>query len=575
MKDDFNMERRLMLAFLLSGLLLLLLVPLINRHAQPASPAPSAPAARPLPHAAAGAAAPAQPSAHARPLTPAAKPAPAETIVSQAARHYSVTTPVYRIEFSNRGASVRSWVLTRYTDQQLHPLDLVNPRFAARHGYPFQFEVPGHPALTGKLAGALFHTVLTRLPNGHTRLDFTWAQNGWFAEKILDFGRGYQLRARAVVRRQGRPVLAGLLWPGAFADSSLENSHITERIFVRDGGLKKWDPSQVANHSTYAADLQFAGLENKYFALAFFPPAHQPLRLTRLKTLYHPVLWKSGRPQTAPKPVNTLGLGVAAAGWLRVFVGPKRLQLLHRVAPHLSAIVHFGWFGFAAKPLFLWMRWTYNHWIHNYGWVILFVTFVITMIMFPFRLTAQKTQVKMIALQPRIKALNDKMRKLPLKDPKRQQMQQEMMKMYQEEGVNPLGGCLPMLIPLPLIYAFYEVLETSIELRHAPFLGYLHDLSARDPYFILPLLLVASQFWFMSMVPMMAGTDPMQAKIMRYGMPLFMGYIFFLMPSGVDLYYLGSNLINVGQQYVINRRYAPVKPAAPAAKGKKALARKK
>ncbi len=572
MKDDFNMERRLMLAFLLSGLLLLLLVPLINHPTQPAPP--SAPAARrPVRRSAAGPAAP-QPAAKTRPV-PAAKPALAEAIMAHAPRHYVISTPVYRIEFSNRGASVRSWILTRYTDQRLHPLDLVNPRFAARHGYPFQFTVPGHPALAGRLADALFHAVLTRLPDGHTRLDFTWSQNGWFAEKILNFGQGYLLHAQAMVRRQGRPVLAGLVWPGAFADSSLINSHITERIFVRDGSLKKWEPGQVANHSTDTAQLQFAGLENKYFALAFFPPAHQPLRLTRLKTEYHPLIWKSGKAQIAPKPVNTLGLGVAAAGRLRIFVGPKRLQLLHRVAPHLSSIVHFGWFGFAAKPLFLWMRWTYNHWIHNYGWVILFVTFVITMIMFPFRLTAQKTQVKMIALQPRIKAINDKMRKLPLKDPKRQQMQQEMMKLYQEEGVNPLGGCLPMLIPLPLIYAFYEVLETSIELRHAPFLGYLRDLSARDPYFILPVLLVISQFWFMALVPMMAGTDPMQAKIMRYGMPLFMGYIFFLMPSGVDLYYLGSNLINVGQQYLINRRYAPVKSAAPAARGKKTIVRRK
>ncbi len=559
MNDDFNMERRLMLAFLLSAVLMILL---LRPWSNPKTAPQAKPAAKPAVAASAGplASAPAKAKAAVKPAQAAAAP-----IAASHAERVTVNTPVYRLEFSNRGASARSWILSRYTDQYWHPLDLVDAKFSQRHGYPFEFW-SADAGLRKQLAQALYQVKLSQLSGGRQQLTFRWAGNGWSAVKRFEFGRGYEFQVSTELTHNGQAQPHGLAWPGAFASSSAENDFVTERIFARQPGkLLKWEPKNIAGISSPLREgYEYAGLENKYFALAFLPNNTPEIELTRMKTSYHPLVMSHGR-EIAGKPAETLGVAIGGSPQWRVFIGPKRLALLGRVAPHLSELVHFGWFGFAAKPLFLWMRWTYEHIVHNYGWVILIVTFVITMIMYPFRLKAQKTQVKMIALQPRIKSINDRMKKLPLKDPRRMQLQQEMMKLYQEEGINPLGGCLPMLIPLPLIYAFYEVLETSIELRHAPWLFYYHDLSARDPYLIMPILLVATQFWFMALVPMAAGQDQMQARLMKWIMPLGMGYIFFFLPTGVNLYYLGSTLIMVSQQYVINRHYAPLKGAAPAA----------
>jgi YidC/Oxa1 family membrane protein insertase len=165
-----------------------------------------------------------------------------------------------------------------------------------------------------------------------------------------------------------------------------------------------------------------------------------------------------------------------------------------------------------------------------------------------------------------------------MRDPRRQEAQSEVMKLYSEHGANPLGGCLPMLIQLPLIYAFWRVLEYAIELRHAPWIGYIHDLSAKDPLYILPVGLVVVQFFSMQFMPTSPGTDPRQMKMMKWLMPVFMGYIFFYLPSGVNLYYLFSMAIGIGQQVVANRTYndaAVAKVAAiEAGKKKKAISSK-
>ncbi|MGH9482344.1 MAG: YidC/Oxa1 family insertase periplasmic-domain containing protein, partial [Terriglobales bacterium] len=281
------------------------------------------------------------------------------------------------------------------------------------------------------------------------------------------------------------------------------------------------------------------------------------LTVTTLKTSYRPRLEDASGNVTADKDVDTVGLALATgtANDTRLFVGPKKIDLLKSVDPGLRGLVDFGWFTFIAEPLFLWMNWTYVHWIHNYGWAILFLTFVITMATFPLKMKAQKSQAKMMVIQPKMNALNAKMKRYGVRDPRRQEVQAELMKLYGDHGVNPLGGCLPMLIQLPLIYAFWRVLDYAIELRHAPWIGYIHDLSAKDPYFALPLLVVVTQFFMSAIMPTMPGQDPRQAKLMKWMMPIMVGWFFFYLPAGVNLYYLGYNAISTGQQWVANRTY--------------------
>ncbi|HZP16549.1 MAG TPA: membrane protein insertase YidC, partial [Terriglobales bacterium] len=242
----------------------------------------------------------------------------------------------------------------------------------------------------------------------------------------------------------------------------------------------------------------------------------------------------------------------------RLFVGPKALDVLESVsvpavsgaAKDLRGVLNFGTFGFIARPLFLWLRWT-NKYIHNWGWSIVIQTLIITVALLPLRINQMKSALKMQRVQPQMKAIQEKYKKYSMRDPRKQEMQREMSELYKREGVNPVGGCLPLLIQLPFLYAYYRMLSVAIELRQAHWL-WIHDLSARDPYFVLPAVMVISMFIMQKMTPQ-AGMDPAQQRMMNIMMPAMMGFIFFNLPAGLNLYYAESNLIMIGQQAIMNR----------------------
>lgn len=585
--QDPNFERRLILAFALSVLLFVLVMPFLAKK----SPAPPAPARKPAPvvtapaqsSAAPAPIAPSTPSAAPAPAKPAA-PAPRTPVIGAATEAQTVVdTPVFRVTFSNRGADVRSWILTQYKDELGKPLDTVDASFSSQFGYPLAFWVPDS-GLRRQLDDALYQVNKTTAPNGDQTITFTWSNGSLEATKKITFNSTYVAEIQSSLTRDGQPIEAALAWQGGFGDRAVPGDFKTEQYFQQSGsGVETTKVSKVTNDATHQGQYDFAGIEDQYFAMAFLPQNNVPLTITTFNNSYQPRLTDATGNTITNEKVATIGLAIStgAKNDTRLFVGPKKAQLLAGIDPALREIVNFGWFSFIAYPLFLWMNWTYVHWIPNYGWAILFLTFVITMAFFPLKMKAQKSMAKMMAIQPQINGLNAKMKKYGLRDPRRQEVQSEIMKLYSEHGVNPLGGCLPMLVTLPLIYAFYDVLEYAIELRHAPWIGYIHDLSARDPYFILPLVVVVTQFLTIQLTPMTPGQDPRQAKMMKWMMPIFMGWFFFYLPAGVNLYYLGYNIVSTGQQWVANKTYNDAAVAAVAAKnaaksgGGKAAANKK
>jgi YidC/Oxa1 family membrane protein insertase len=260
------------------------------------------------------------------------------------------------------------------------------------------------------------------------------------------------------------------------------------------------------------------------------------------------------------RPVDLLGVAAGHPGESseRVFVGPKSLDVLESVkVPAISgaekdlrAMVDFGWFGVIARPLFIWLRWTYGY-VHNWGWSIVLQTIIITLALLPLRITQMKSALKMQRVQPQMKAIQEKYKKYGMRDPRKQDMQKEIGELYKREGVNPVGGCLPLLIQMPFLIAYYKMLGAAIDLRQAHWL-WIHDLSARDPYFILPAIMVISMFVMQKMTPQ-AGMDPAQQRMMTVMMPLMMGFIFFNLAAGLNLYYALSNVIMIVQQAVMNR----------------------
>jgi YidC/Oxa1 family membrane protein insertase len=197
------------------------------------------------------------------------------------------------------------------------------------------------------------------------------------------------------------------------------------------------------------------------------------------------------------------------------------------------------------------MRFLYERVVPNWGWSILLLTLVINLAMLPTRFQMMKSSVKMQRIQPKMDAIKAKYAKYKATDPRKRDQQKEMFDLQKSEGVNMFGGCLPMLISYPLLYAFYEVLENVIELRHAHWL-WLSDLSAPDPLYLLPIFVIVSMFLMQYMTPS-PGMDPKQQKIMAFAMPAVFGFMMIHYGAGLSLYWAGSNFISVGQQYVINR----------------------
>jgi YidC/Oxa1 family membrane protein insertase len=213
-------------------------------------------------------------------------------------------------------------------------------------------------------------------------------------------------------------------------------------------------------------------------------------------------------------------------------------------------MINFGWFTIIARPLFIWLRWM-NQFVHNWGWSIVLQTIVITIALLPLRFYQLKSALKMQRVQPQMKAIQEKYKKYSMRDPRKQEMNKEIADLYKRENVNPASGCLPLLIQMPFFIAYYKVLSTAIDLRQAHWL-WIRDLSAADPYFILTALVVVS-FWITQKMTPQAGMDPAQQRMMNIMMPLMMGFFFFRMPAGLNLYYALSNVIMILQTWVMNR----------------------
>ena len=241
-----------------------------------------------------------------------------------------------------------------------------------------------------------------------------------------------------------------------------------------------------------------------------------------------------------------------------MFVGPKDLDLLSETDKRLVSLVDWGWFGWIGRPLFAALQWLDSHLVHSWGWSIIILTIVINMALIPLKLTSMKSMKKMQTLQPEIQRINDKYKGVGFNDPKKQDQNKEVMDLYNKHGVNPAGGCVPMLLQFPFFIGFYKVLNVATELRGTPWF-WVKDLSQPEtiPIRILPLLMIGSQFYLQKMTPT-SGMDPTQARMMLL-MPLMMGFLFYNASSGLVLYWLTGNLVGIGQQLLFNK----IMPASP------------
>lgn len=250
-------------------------------------------------------------------------------------------------------------------------------------------------------------------------------------------------------------------------------------------------------------------------------------------------------------PMEAIEPGAVATVSTRLYSGPQEQDKLEAVAPGLDLVVDYGWLTVIAAPLFWVLSW-FHKLTGNWGWAIILVTIAIKAIFFPLSAASYKSMAKMRVLGPRLKRMKE------MYGDDKAKMQQEMMNLYRTEKINPLGGCLPILVQIPVFIALYWVLLGSVEMRHAPWLGWIQDLSAKDPYFILPVIMGVSMLIQMKLNP--TPPDPIQAKVMM-GMPIIFTFMFLWFPSGLVLYWVVNNTLSIAQQWQITRMIESAKSA--------------
>ncbi len=505
----------------------------------------------------------AQPNAMQGAMQMPANAAPASKIPvvqATAEKNVVVESGLYRVELSNHGGVVRSWKLKKYFDDQKppRPLDLVNSDVAQELGWPLSLMFSDAQLETQANSALYDMTPDSGDLNAPAEINFHYSDGHLEVTKRLKFTEDYQISIDVSASLDGKQLSPAIAWRGGFGDKAVYKASQLVTVFYKQSDnltLLQYKKLGAAGNQIQPAQqfgpMQFTGIMDQFFAATFIPNG------TDLG-LWHWTQWHhfTVNDQPASEPEAEIAVGAAASGPVkaRVFVGPKDLALLGKVQPSLEGLINFGWFQVIGKPLLFALQWLHRY-IPNWGWAIVALTLVINLAVFPLKMKSWRSMQQMQKIAPEMKQITEKYKKYSMTDPRKKGQQDEMAELYQRHGINPLaqlGGCLPMLLQMPIWYALWRVLTGAIELRHAPWIFWIHDLSVRDPFYVLPVAMAITMYLMTKMTPQAAGVDPAQQKMMRL-MPLMFAAIFFTYASGLNLYMFTSNLVGVGQQWYLNR----------------------
>jgi YidC/Oxa1 family membrane protein insertase len=567
------MEKRFIAAFALS-VIILLGWSLISKRLFPPPPPPAPIAANsPQPAERPTSAEPVQgtaPVPTAEGVAPAASGVPA--VAAAAEEEVRLETDLAEIALTNKGGRVRSWRLKQFKSAG-RAVDFVSVAARREDVLPLALVFEDRAILPG-INAALFAVSRKVDASGQTQVSFHWSDGaGSEVEKTFVFHADeplVDLSVRAIDR--GRAVTPRVSWgPGLEVEDPehRSNTYYNGQAVLYDGAhvtrfARRKIDTTISVPET--ARLQWAGLEDQYFTALLVPAGSRgavtiaPWAQSALATP-----GRSAPEDLASAPVIAISI---PEGKTQLFVGPKNFGLLSSLGHGLEQAVWFSSYQpiyFCAKPVFLALRFVHDHWVANYGVAIVLLTVGLRILLFPLNqfsmVKMRKVAGDMQRVQPKLKAIQAKYKKS--KDTEsRAKMQAETMEMYKREGVNPFGsvsGCLPLLIQMPILWAFFDVLTATVELRGAPFFGWIGDLTHPDAFWITPILMGGTMFVQQKMTPT-AGVDPQQQRMMLF-MPVIFTVMFVSLPSGLVLYYFVNNLLGIGQQWLVNRHIARLEAA--------------
>lgn len=447
------------------------------------------------------------------------------------ARTVVVDTGVTHITLSNEGGVIQSLQLAKFTDDTGNTIDLVDQKSPLK---PLSLKFATTEA-TQKINKTLFATdapesiTLTPEKPDATVVFHLSLDNGVVITKKLAFSHGsYTVGIDTAVTLPGGDVTGssfGLAWSGLGGDKDTISYH--GPVVLVDG--KRLANAPKANEpKDYDGKILWSGLTGKYFCTAFLLDAEKS-KVTTTQP------YEKGYEITVQLPSN------AGSNKLSLYAGPKDHAALDKAGHELDRIINYGWFDIIAKPLYMALLWL-NGFVGNYGWSVIILTILVKTIFWPMTQSSFRSMEKMRAVQPQLKKLQERYKNDKAK------LNEEMIALYREHQINPLSGCLPIVLQIPVFVALYKVLLESIELKGAPFMLWIHDLSMKDPYYVFPVLMGISMFVQQKMSP--ASTDPVQRNIMLI-LPVIFTVMFINFPAGLVVYWLVNNLLSILQQYII------------------------
>lgn len=456
-------------------------------------------------------------------------------------RQIPIQTSLYHAVLSNRGGILKSWRLIKHKDENKDDLELISVRASELKVYPFSLRTED-PAFDEMANGAYYKAskLSADLEDGQKgEIRFEYADGkGNSIEKIFTFyGGKYDFDTRIIVKKNSREIEPRILWgPGFSNPSPVEQRQRVGRAqgmaALVAGKAYRIDERKYKPEQSVFNFAQWAAYENTYFTAIFL--------LSPLKNNAEFVK------ETGEKNIDFFLLVSAPQ---RVYIGPKDLDVLRDFGNESKKIINFGFFGIIAEILLRAMKLIHRG-IPNWGLAIIILTLITKIIFFPLTYSSTRSMAKMQEIQPKLKSLRAKYKKAKQDIAQRRQMNEEMMKLYKEHRINPAGGCLPMIIQLPIFFGFFQILRIAIEFRQSPFIFWIKDLSVKDPYIVTPILMGITQYLSQKITP--TSADPTQQRMMLI-MPVIFLFAFLSFPSGLVLYWLTQNVLQIAQQLIMNR----------------------
>ncbi|NJL27650.1 MAG: membrane protein insertase YidC [Thermoanaerobaculia bacterium] len=480
----------------------------------------------------------------------------------------------FRAEFTNRGAQLRSFRLKRHLTHEGQLLELVRSR---GDGDPYPFALVARNGEPLAVNQSLFTVEKQQDEKGHQRLIFRHrSQVGNVEKEFTETADAFLEVGIKVSGASGWAVLAG---PGAreLTAKEAEDRFLERQVGYRIGeNLETLKSDKVEEPETLpAGGLRWVVLEDKYFLAALVPlaglgevvvnPVLERPKAEPDERRFLPMSAKDGESNLIPE-LEILLVPSGEELELAAYLGAKKYSRLTALPYGLEQTVRWGFFGFLGRPLYYGLQWIHENVVANYGWAIVLMTFLIKLVFFPLTHKSQESMGKMQELNPKIQAIRNKYRG-KMKDRQgrpnleaQRQMNEEVMAIYRGAGVNPAAGCLPLLLQIPVFFAFYKLLAVAVELRNAPWILWVRDLSVPDPYVVLPILMGVTGILLQRMTP--APPDPMQKRLMQL-MPIMFAIFSFAFPAGLVLYWLTNNVLTMGQQsYYLRRKNAAARDEA-------------